>query len=306
MNENSVFHDGEQQVQERAGETFKAQRNGVVISGSLPRGAHSFIRQQSLAIAASIDADRHVWASLLIGRPGFLSVPNDQQVEIDLDKNPTSLHDPLWQNIGQDPKVGLLIIDLATRRRLRINGNVLYRNGILRVGIKEAYPNCPKYIQRRSPIVREDRTEEQPGVACGLSLESRHLQSIGSSDTLFVASQHPDRGLDASHRGGLPGFVRVIDDRTLRVPDYPGNGMFNTLGNFAVTSEAGLAFLDFEKGTSLQLTGQVEILWDQDSQQTGGTGRSWEFRLDRWIETQSPHRIEWEFLDYSHFNPNVK
>ena len=48
-------------------------------------------------------------------------------------------------------------------------------------------------------------------------------------DTLFLTTRHPDRGVDVSHRGGRPGFAEWLDDRTLRLPDYPGNGLFQYL-----------------------------------------------------------------------------
>jgi hypothetical protein len=55
--------------------------------------------------------------------------------------------------------------------------------------------------------------------------------------------------------------VRVLDERTLEFPDYPGNNMFNTLGNLASYPRAGLLFARFETGDLLQLTGRARILW---------------------------------------------
>ncbi len=81
------------------------------------------------------------------------------------------------------------------------------------------------------------------------------------------ASAHPDHGVAASHRGGHPGFVHIINNRQLRIPDFTGNSMFNTLGNFVCNPYAGLIFIDFEQGRLLQLTGKAEILWDVDDPQ---------------------------------------
>jgi len=110
-----------------------------------------------------------------------------------------------------------------------------------------------------------------------------------------------------SHRGGNPGFVEVLDERTLRVPDYVGNGMFNTLGNFVSNPRAGLLFIDFEGGRTLQLIGTPMIRWELDapSDRTGGTRRYWDFTVDRWLERELPQRVDWELLDYSPFNPTV-
>ena len=63
------------------------------------------------------------------------------------------------------------------------------------------------------------------------SLSAAQRARIGAADTFFIASAHPEGGADASHRGGRPGFVRVTGQRSLAFPDYPGNNMFNTLGN---------------------------------------------------------------------------
>ena len=69
-----------------------------------------------------------------------------------------------------------------------------------------------------------------------------------------------ERSMNASHRGGPPGFVEVVDDRTLRIPDYVGNSMLNTLGNLTVNPHAGLVVLDFGPNRTLQLTRRAEIL----------------------------------------------
>ena len=130
---------------------------------------------------------------------------------------------------------------------------------------------------------------------------------IAKADTFFVASVHPERGVDASHRGGNPGFVTRIDDRTLRIPDYPGNSMFNTLGNFTANPRAGVIFLDFESHRTLQLTGRPEILYDVDGTETetGGTKRHWQFHIERWVEIGQAQQLDWSLLDYSPYNPPV-
>ncbi len=72
-------------------------------------------------------------------------------------------------------------------------------------------------------------------------------------------------GVDVSHRGGKPGFVRVDDARTLSAPDFIGNFFFNTLGNLTLNPRAGLLFIDFENGDLLYLAVTAEILWDGDA-----------------------------------------
>ncbi len=124
---------------------------------------------------------------------------------------------------------------------------------------------------------------------------------IAAADTLFVASAHPEHGVDASHRGGHPGFVTIIDNRQLRIPDFAGNSMFNTLGNFVSYPHAGLVFIDFERNRLLQLTGVPEILWERDDPrgETGGTRRFWQLQISAWQELPLPLDLSWEFIDAS-------
>jgi len=142
-------------------------------------------------------------------------------------------------------------------------------------------------------------------IRVGAELAAEQLQVIAAADTLFVASAHPERGVDASYRGGQPGFVHVLDSKRLRIPDYAGNSMFNTLGNFSANPAAGLLFPEFNHGLTLQLTGQAKLLWDQPdvAGETGGTRRFWEFTVEHWLETSAGLDLEWEFLDSSPFNP---
>ncbi len=102
----------------------------------------------------------------------------------------------------------------------------------------------------------------------------------------FIASFHPVGGADASHRGGRPGFVRIENDGRIGFPDYPGNNMFNTLGNLAGHSRVGLLFVDFATGDLLQVAGRaslpegperrVEVLVHEVRETRGGSPLRWE------------------------------
>jgi len=283
------FHAGELSVQQRTGELEHARRNGQIISDSIPEGALGFIEQQSLAVLGSLDSQQNIWASVLVGLPGFLRAVDLRTVELELKQTAHNRDDPWWSNIECHAEVGLLIIDLQTRRRLRINGR-LARSGAgrLRLEVAESYPNCPKYIQRRQLRIRLEegaRAARLPRAGCALGPQQQAL--IGLADTFFVASAHPERGVDASHRGGKPGFVSVLDSRRIRIPDYVGNRMFNTLGNVLVNPRAGLVFIDFERSRTLQLIGCAEIRWklEDPANETGGTQRYWDFEIDRWLES---------------------
>ncbi|MGE3525262.1 MAG: pyridoxamine 5'-phosphate oxidase family protein [Gemmatimonadales bacterium] len=300
------YHEGERSVQERAGERAVADANGRVIDTTVPVPALGFVRQQPMAVLTSVDRQGRPWSSLLFGVPGFLQADSPERLTADLSRAWPHRDDPFWANIASDPRVGLLLIELATRRRLRVNGSARSDRETLDLQVERAYPNCPKYIQRRHlserPVVRE---EVLPDPIRGKTLTPDQRSMIAGADTLFVASLHPAHGADASHRGGKPGFAQVLDSTTLRIPDYPGNSMFNTLGNFTAHPRGGILVPDFEGRRTLQLVGEVEIRWDlgDPGGVTGGTGRFWDFAIHETLELPLPIRVTWELLDASPFNP---
>jgi uncharacterized protein len=302
-----AFHEGELLVQDRAGERATAARVGSMISDAIIRGARPFLAEQRMLAVASVDRDGTPWASLLFGEPGFASTADGTSVAIDRARTTAEWRDIMWSNVRVDAPLGLLAIDLGSRRRLRVNGVVsALTEKTIEVAVREAYPNCPKYIQRRVLHAAGEPAADE-GVTVGEALDVARQRLVERADTLFVASRHPVRGADVSHRGGERGFVRVLDPATLRVPDYPGNSLFNTLGNLAVANRAGLVIPDFERGRALQLIGEVTLqfgLPDEPHQPTGGTGRYWDFHPSRWIELPLPEMLRWSFLDASPFNPS--
>lgn len=301
------YHEGELAVQARVGVLEEGAMNSRVIQDSIIKGALKFLNQLPMAVFGSLDQDDHVWASVFIGTPGFMHAEDDRTVTFDLGRMLPNSDDPFWENIQRNPRLGMLAIELASRRRLRINGRISrVSDSVLQLHVDESYPNCPKYIQKRHLTISQfgfDLAAISTTSGEGLGLTQRSI--ITQADTFFVASVHPERGVDASHRGGLPGFVTIVDDRTLRIPDYIGNSMFNTLGNFTANPRAGLIFPDFESGRTLQVIGRPEILYDVEDlpDDTGGTKRYWLLHIDRWLETTSSAPLNWEFLDASPYNP---
>ncbi len=82
---------------------------------------------------------------------------------------------------------------------------------------------------------------------------------IERMDMFFLASVD-DRGrVNSSYKGGEPGFVRVIDDRTGAFPSYDGNGMYLSMGNVSATGQVGLLFIDFERQRRIRFNGEAII-----------------------------------------------
>jgi hypothetical protein len=129
-----------------------------------------------------------------------------------------------------------------------------------------AFGNCPQYIQPRQ--WHSEPTQAEPVARRYRSLPQQAAHWITEADTFLIATVHRARGdeafygMDASHRGGEPGFVTVADARTLSFPDYAGNNHFNTIGNLQLDPRVGLLFIDFQHGHLLQLTGTATIDWN--------------------------------------------
>jgi len=303
----SIYHEGERAVQRAAGETAIADQNGVVVTATILGGARPFLHKQFMAVLASIDAEGMPWSSVLYGDPGFIQLDGASALAIAMAPDRRDPLDPLWDNIGANPALGMLFIELGSRRRYRINGSVegLDEQGV-HIGVREAYPNCPRYIQRRQ--LRAMGGDTLPALLDGgnaLSGDARDI--LHRADTVFVASNHAQAGADASHRGGNPGFVQLVGEGRLRLPDYPGNSLFNTFGNLAVDPRVGLCIPDFDGQRLLQLCGRARLLFDQDDPggQSAGTRRFWEIEVERWLLRRMPRRLDWEYLDASPFNPAI-
>jgi predicted pyridoxine 5'-phosphate oxidase superfamily flavin-nucleotide-binding protein len=287
----SPFHPGEREIQRRAGVEDMAEQVGAGIDSEIPFGAARFLARQRLAVATSLDGDGRVWASLLTGDPGFITATDTQLVRAQV--RPTS-GDPLWPNLKQRPELGLLVIDPTTRQRMRFNGRGLVSPDGLFLMAKQVYGNCPKYIQKRR--LRTEPGAPEPGrVKVSAQLSDGQRAWIEDADTLFIGSFHPEGGADASHRGGRPGFVTVSGPNELSFPDYPGNAMFNTLGNLSAYSQAGLLFVDFESGDVLQLAGRARI--DDDF--------AVHFTIDAVRETPHASALRFDLVEYSPSNPPV-
>ncbi len=304
------FHEGEIRAQNLASEHERALRVGRSIGPSIPRAALDFVEQQSYAVVATEDARGAPWVSMIFGAAGFATA-EPQSLVLSLDQMFVASKDPLLSNLEGSSRIGFLFIELATRRRLRINGSVRLRSSSeLHIDVAQAYSNCPKYIQRRHLLgVDAPSGEAATAFRTGTRLSSSEAAVIEAADTLFVASLHPSHGLDASHRGGHAGFVQVdVGKGELHIPDYPGNSMFNTFGNLLVEPRVGLMVPDFERGRALHLVGRSTIEWnadDEHSDRSGGTGRMWLVAVDRWLELPLAATTEWSFVDASPFNPPV-
>ncbi len=296
------FHAGELAVQAREGVQAVARRVGGIIGETFPPGAQGFLAQQRMLVVASVSPEGHVWGSLLTGDTGFLQVADARTLRI---ASVPPEGDPLHASLRSQVGWGALAIEFATRRRMKMKGRAeaLSGGGYL-LHARAVYALCPKYIQ-----AREVRSSGAPASAAPVPTEDSRMteaqqRQVSSADTFFLCTAHAEAGADASHRGGNPGFVRVLGPERLEFPDYAGNNMFNSLGNLELSPRAGLLFLDFERGGSLQLTGEARAAWEPERlARYPGARRVVEFHVAQVREVSGISPLRWRFLEPSRFNP---
>ena len=296
----TTYHSGERAAQERAGLRAEADRVSALISSEIPAAAGDFLADQSMVVIGAADASGNARATMVTGLPGFITSPSSSTVEI------AALPvrgDPLRDVLAARVRVGLIVIDPGSRRRIRMNGMAQPVPGGFRVDLSEVYPNCPKYIQRR--VARWAPTVSgAPQV--GIALTPDEIDFVTNVDTFFIATTDGQGNADASHRGGNPGFVRVVSPTHLRWPDYVGNSMFNTLGNLAVNPRAGLLLPDWRTGGLLQLSGTAAVDWDPGhAVQVPGARRLVDFTLHEVVRIDGASSLRWGDPEPSRFNPSA-
>ncbi|WP_437631874.1 flavin-nucleotide-binding protein [Sorangium sp. So ce854] len=301
----SPYHAGEMAVQARAGARERAEKAGRrIIRDFMPDQHRELFAKLPFLLVGGLDARRRPWASIVAGRPGFIASPDPRTLAVSARPG---ADDPLGAHLVAGAPVGLLGIQLETRRRNRMNGTIVEAgDGGLVVAVGQSFGNCPQYIQAREPVfVRapDEAAGPRPARAEGPVLSAGAAALIRGADTFFIATAAPAarggdaiEGVDVSHRGGRPGFVRVAEEggRTvLTSPDFAGNSAFNTLGNLALNPRAGVLFVDFASGGLLSLTGEAEVVWEgPEFSAFAGAQRLVRFRVAEgvWIEDAVPLR----------------
>ncbi|HUA36585.1 MAG TPA: pyridoxamine 5'-phosphate oxidase family protein [Candidatus Binataceae bacterium] len=297
-----VFHAGELEIQKRVGVRDIADDVGGGIMETIPDSIAEFLKRRPFAIIGTVDSGHRAWASVVTGEPGFIKVPEPRTLKLESLPPPG---DPLLANLAAESHAALIAIDLLKARRVRINGKALVDDGAIWMTTEQVYANCPRYIQERMVVSAEPQTRSaKVEIRRSSSLSPSQREQIAAADTFFIASEHPDSGADVSHKGGNPGFVRVIDERHLGIPDYNGNRMFNTLGNLLVNPKAGLLFIDFKSGRTLQISGSASVDFDSKrARDFAGAERVLDFQIDEIIDNSAGFPLTAKFRQFSRYNP---
>jgi uncharacterized protein len=302
----SPFHAGEQTIQSLAGVRDRMELKGrAVIRDHMPEQHRAFFATLPFMVVGLADQNGHPWATTLSGPKGFMNSVEENLLAVKAWPDPG---DPLHSCIRDGAPVGGLGIEFSTRRRNRINGRI--ENCIIGEGfsirVQQSFGNCPKYIQARNerPWIR---SKPVPECRVAPHLGDSEASFIAEADTFFIASRSAQldqldsaQGLDVSHRGGLPGFVRVVSQNEVCFPDFSGNLLFNTLGNLAADARAGLLFIDFQSGGMLQIIGRARICWDvPETMRSTGIERLIFLDIQRVVSRDHAFPHLFDFVSYS-------
>ncbi|OCK78738.1 oxidoreductase-like protein [Lepidopterella palustris CBS 459.81] len=306
-----------------------------------PQASWMLQRAPLLAIGTLDDSGRP-WTTIWGGKPGF-SQPLGSSIvgsRTFVDRK----YDPVVQALvggrsdGEVVKgevgrmVSGLAIDLMSRKRVKLYGRMMaaalapvehdedeaYVDDVsdlsgqgqlqLVVKIEQSLGNCPKYLNQkeiRPALVLPKLLSQSP------NLPPEALALVAKSDLFFISSSNNDFDMDTNHRGGPPGFVRVLsnddDGAQLVYPEYSGNRLYQTLGNLQLNPLAGLVFPDFDTGDVLYVTGTVEILIGSaaaDVLPRSNLALKIKLTEARYVKSGLPFRGAAK--EYSPYNPNVR
>lgn len=293
----SPFHRGERAAQQRLGVRGIEDWAQQVVRNYMLDQHREFYTGLPFLVVSARDDNGRPWATLLSGPQGFVASPDPRHLVIQARPIPG---DALENAFLADADVGILGIELATRRRNRVNGRVAAVGAdAITFVVDQSFGNCPQYIREREWRRVDEALPTEAIRDYGLTAEQREW--IEAADTFFIASgyrgdgESPTFGMDVSHRGGDRGFIQIMGNKRLRFPDYAGNNHYNTIGNLILDPRAGYLFIDFETGSLLQLTGNAFIDWDSDElARFPGAHRLVVLDIEEIVELPSAVGIRWQ------------
>ncbi len=304
----SPWHEGELALQRSVGVIDHMDAVGRRVLRNFLLDQHrEFFPLLPFVVIGAVDPEGLPWATVRAGRPGFLTSPDPSTLAVEADRD---WADPAESGMEDGDSVGLVGVDLVTRRRNRLNGTIGRQDERrFEVAVGQSFGNCPRYIQSRYHEFVRDPALRASGTAIVTNeLNDKACRIISRADTFFVASYVDRTGqgrqVDVSHRGGRPGFVRIDGDGALTVPDFNGNLFFNTLGNFLINPRAGLVFTDHDTGDILQVSGRVEVILNSEEIEAfQGAERLWRVFPEKIALRPDALPLRWTFAENG-FSPD--
>ncbi|QPC63712.1 hypothetical protein HYE67_005943 [Fusarium culmorum] len=247
------------------------------------------VMHSPLVALGTLDDKGRPWTTIWGGERGFAR-PVAEDV-LALNSSVDTRYDPvfraLWDGIdeegvkqgainrpndGEGKEMSGLAIDLETRDRVKLAGKMVAGATVdegktvqLAMAVTESLGNCPKYLNKKDVV---PHAMEPELVSEKLPLPQEALDIVAAADMLFLSSTN-GHAMDTNHRGGSPGFIRVIrneeDGVELIYPEFSGNRLYQTLGNFKVNPRVGVAIPDYNTANVLYLTGTASVLVGEEA-----------------------------------------
>lgn len=289
--QNMSWHGGEEQMHQVM--RVPAETDNPTVPALSPQLANH-LQIAPLIAVGTVDKEGQPWVTLWGGEPGLARSLGGGVVGI---RTPVAgRYDPIVEELvgteatcqvvreeGQGRMVSGLTIDLETRKRVKMYGRMVagalssredevtgHEEKIAEIQlvlkIEQSLGNCPKYLNSKHIVPNFSRPEIVDNTP-QLSTGALHL--LSKADLFFVSSAQHDHDMDTNHRGGPPGFMRVVSNEqsgaVICWPEYSGNRLYQSMGNLAINPVAGACVPDFETGDMLYFTGKTQILVGKDA-----------------------------------------
>ena len=332
-----AFHAGQVRMQELCGTRKVAAGIEPHLAASIDGSLVDALQDASLAYVAYQTVDGLTWVSA-ISLPSSSSVPLVQvvsstrvRVRGDVDSS-----DPLHEALdATHAMIGITVMQEWTRDRFRVMGRLVPPTSSLpaagpaadaTVGVRTAcfeletalvMSLCPKYIvdrritHRRAAGSSAITVHESCSTGAPQQLPQAAVELITHADTFWLGTTVPTWGSQSSHRGGLPGLLRVTVAPSSTLPrlqwgDYKGNSMFHSLGAALDNPLAGLLLLDYEAGHCLQLAGKLETVFaQQPGTDLDGASRHVQFDVMQWRWTTAIVPFVFRTVSHSYHSPRL-
>lgn len=262
------------------------ERENPTFPGLSSYGSHLVLTSPLLALG-TLDKEGRPWTTIIGGEPTCMRLMGRSIIIVNslVDLK----YDPVLEIIreaqGQDGENGIIIgglpIDLASRNRVKLSGRLISgRPGLeinrlndhdgfgeaqLVIKVESSLGNCPKYLNKKKII---PALPKPVMISDSPPLPDTAVRLLAKADMFFISSSTSNdqkRSIGTNHRGGPPGFVRILyndasNGTALVFPEYSGNRLYQTLGNLHLYPRAGLCFPDFDTQDILYVTGITEIV----------------------------------------------
>lgn len=257
----TVFHDGERRMYNMLGIGERQHEPSLrMIRDHMPDQHREFFKMLPSVHIGVINANGYPFAVPRTGLPEFLNSPDAKTLTIVSEPLPG---EPDTLIFAPGAKISVLRFEMETRCRNRMNASIRDKaHGTLTLHVDQSYGNFPKYIQTLSRSTDGQRQTQAPKISGHLTNIDQAL--IGQADMRMLATSAPEltsdprAGVDINHRGGNPGFAKVLDAQMIEFPTYKGNSFYNSFGDILLDHRVGLRFWDLATGTFLNLKGIAE------------------------------------------------